>query len=118
MNDVLPLAIMISVVPMALVVASTRASGIFQLRPADAPPLTRYERWRQFALFNWPWPILGVLAAYILHAYFTDRAPWMLVYALSIATIPIGIFGPRRAAWSLLAALAAALAYAYIFMNT
>ncbi|HEX7820886.1 MAG TPA: hypothetical protein VF463_09735 [Sphingobium sp.] len=117
MNDALPLAILFSVVPMALVVASTRASGIFQLRPAGAPPLTRYERWRRFALLNWPCPILGVLGAYILHAYFTETAPWMLIYALSIATIPICAIGPRRAAWSLLAALAAALAYAGIFMN-
>jgi len=117
MNGALPLAILFSVVPMGLVLASTRASGIFQLRPAGAPPLTGYKRWRRFAFLNWPWPILAVLGAYILHAYFIEIAPWMLIYALSIATIPICAFGPRRVAWALLTALAAALAYTGIFMN-
>jgi len=37
MKAALPLAILFSVVPMALFVASTRASGIFQLRPATHP---------------------------------------------------------------------------------
>lgn len=116
MKGALPLASLFSVVPMALVLASTHASGIFQLRPAGAPPLTQYERWRRFVLLNWPWPILAVFGAYILPAYFTESAAWMLIYALSIATIPVCAFGPRRAAWGLLAALAAALVYAGIFM--
>ncbi|EJU14414.1 hypothetical protein LH128_03834 [Sphingomonas sp. LH128] len=93
-----PLALLFSVVPMALIVAPPRASGIFRLRLADAPPL------------------LG-LGAYIISAYLSERAPWMLFYALCIAGIPVAAYGPRRAGWALFAALAASLVYARVFME-
>lgn len=117
MKAALPLAILFSVVPMALFVASTRASGIFQLRPADAPPLTRHDRWRRFALLNWHWPLLLGLGVYISSTYFFERAPGMLIYALSIAGIPVAAYGPPRAAWTLFAALAVSLIYAWLFMK-
>ncbi|GLK44981.1 MULTISPECIES: hypothetical protein [Novosphingobium] len=117
MKTALPLARLFSVVPMALIVAPTRASGIFQLRLADAPPLARSERWRRFALLNWHRPLLLGLGAYIISAYLSECAPWMLLYALCIAGIPVAAYGPRRAGWALFAALAASLVYARVFME-
>ena len=82
-----------------------------------APPLTRYDRWRRFALLNWHWPLLLGLGAYIISPYFSERAPGMLIYALSIAGIPVAAYGPPRAALTLFAALAASLIYAWLFMK-
>lgn len=67
MKAALPLAILFTVVPMALAVATTRASGVFQLRPAGAPSLTRYERWWRFALLNWIWLPLAAAVPYVVY---------------------------------------------------
>lgn len=117
MTAALPLAILFTVIPMGLFVATTQASGIFQLRPADAPPLTHYERYRQFALLNWHWPLLVVLSIYALYAFITEPNPVLLIYALSAIALPMAAFGPRLIAWGTLIALATTLVYVQFFMS-
>ncbi|AOR80578.1 hypothetical protein QUC32_27050 (plasmid) [Novosphingobium resinovorum] len=111
MKAALPLAILFTVVPMALAVATTRASGVFQLRPAGAPPLTRYERWRRFALLNWIWLPLAVAVPYVVYNYITGQNPWMLLMVLSISGLCLSMVGPARIAWLIGGLLAACLIY-------
>lgn len=98
MKAALPLAILFTVIPMALAVATTRASGVFQLRPAGAPPLTRYERLRRFALLNWIWLPLAVGVPIVL----------------SISGLCLSMVGPTRFAWMTGGKLAACLIYSSI----
>lgn len=114
MKAALPLAILFTVIPMALAVATTRASGVFQLRPVGAPPLTRYERLRRFALLNWIWLPLAVGVPIVVYNYVTGRDPWMLIIVLSISGLCLSMVGPTRVAWITGGLLAACLIYSSI----
>lgn len=116
MKAALPLAILFTVIPMALAVATTRASGVFQLRPAGAPPLTRYERLRRFALLNWIWLPLAVGVPIVVYNYVTGQNPWILIIVLSISGLCLSMVGPTRIAWMTGALLAACLIYSSIML--
>lgn len=114
MKAALPLAILFTVIPMALAVATTRASGVFQLRPAGATPITRNERLRRFALRNWIWLPLALGVPIVVYNYVTGQNPWMLIIVLSISGLCLSMVGPTRIAGMTGALLAACLIYSSI----